>query len=122
MLVKSLTRSVFLGAFATLFLWGGFVYAQTVGAPNDCSGTVGLSSAAISFSHLPNYYVLINDPSGTATLAINPNGAAVIGGSGSIGIAANSTLIFSAGQGIPPPATLNIIASAAATPFTCKFQ
>lgn len=101
----------------------GVAHAQgTVGAPVDCSGTVGVTSAAITFSHLPNYYVLINDPSGTATLAINPNGAAVIGGSGSIGIAANSSLIFSAGQGLPPPATLNIIASAAATPFTCKFQ
>lgn len=118
-----MTRGGLLSAFFTLFLWGGVALAQgTVGAPVDCSGTVGLSSAAITFSHLPNYYVLINDPSGTATLAINPNGAAVIGGSGSIGIAANSSLIFSAGQGLPPPGTLNIIASAAATPYTCKFQ
>jgi hypothetical protein len=110
-----------LAAPMALLLLGGPAYAQ-IGAPTDCSGTAGITSAAIVFSHPPGLYVLLNDPSGTATLAVNPNGAAVVGGSGSVGIASNATLLLSAAQGVPPWATINIIASAAATPFSCKFQ
>ena len=111
-------------AFLALF-WAAPAFAQ-VGAPKDCSGTVGTASAAITFSTPPALYVLLANPSATATLAVNPNGAAVVGGSGSITIntsgVANDVLLLSVAQGVPPWATINIIASAATTPYTCKYQ
>lgn len=111
-------------ALLALF-WTAPAFAQ-VGAPFDCSGTVGTASAAIVFSHPPALYVLLANPSATATLAVNPTGAAVVGGSGSITLntsgVANDMLLLSVGQGVPPWGTINIIASAASTPFSCKAQ
>lgn len=113
--------------FLALLALSYAAHAQSlIGQPIDCSGTVGTASAAISFSHPPGYYVIINNPSATATLAINPNGAAVVNASGSITInptgVANDMIIWSAGMGMPVPQTINIIASAVSTPYTCKFQ
>lgn len=121
---------------AALFGASGIAYAQSAqsGAPSDCSGTVGTSSAAIVFPSSgntgptqPHYYLIINNPSTTATLAINFNGAAaVVNAAGSITLnatgIANNTIIFSAAMGLPPPAQVSIIASAASTPYTCKYQ
>ena len=110
-------------AFLALF-WAVPAFAQ-VGAPIDCSGSVGTASAAITFTHPPTQYVLLANPSSTATLAINPNGAAVVGGSGSITLntsgVANDMILLSVAQGVPPWATINIIASAAATNYSCKY-
>lgn len=122
--------------FALVLAGCGQAHAQTAqsGAPSDCSGTVGTSSQAIVFPSSgntgptqPHYYLIINNPSTTATLAINFNGAAaVVNAAGSITLnatgVANNTIIFSAAMGLPVPAQVSIIASAATTPFTCKYQ
>lgn len=122
--------------FALVIVGCGQANAQSAqsGAPSDCSGTAGLTSSAIVFPSsgntgpaLPHYYIIINNPSTTATLAINFNGAAaVLNAAGSITLnatgVANDTIIFSASMGMPPPAQVSIIASAATTPFTCKYQ
>jgi hypothetical protein len=98
-------------------------YAQ-LGAPTDCSGTVGSSaSVAITFSHSPALYVTVVNPNASAKLAINPTGAAVIDSSGSYPMdSIGTSWTWSAAQGMPPPATINIIASASSTGYTCKFQ
>jgi hypothetical protein len=99
-------------------------WAQT-GAPTDCSGTVGTTSTPITFSRFPQLYVTITNPNSgtTAKLAANPTGAAVIDGQGSFPMDSNGAFwTWPGAGGYPPPATLNIIASAPSTPFTCKYQ
>lgn len=127
----------FFALMCALVLAGcGQANAQTAqsGAPSDCSGTVGTSSQAVVFPSSgntgpaqPHYYIIINNPSTTATLAINFNGAAaVVNAAGSITLnptgVANNTIIFSAAMGLPVPAQVSIIASALSSPFTCKYQ
>lgn len=105
-----------------LMLIASPAFAQ-VGAPTDCSGTVGASSTAITFSHPPQLYVTVVNSAGTNKLAVNPTAAAAIDTSGSLPMdAVGAGWTWSAGQGMPPPITLNIIASSSSTPYTCKFQ
>lgn len=120
-----------LRAFAVLLLLAAPALAQT-GAPSDCSGTVGTTSTAISFPSSGNHgppgptsYLLITNPNavGGAKLAVNPTGAAVIDGSGSLPMDTNGAgWLWSAAQGTFPPSSLNIIASTSSTAYSCKYQ
>lgn len=103
--------------------------AQSSGAPFDCSGTVGASSAAIQFPSSgngppqPQYYLTIVNSAGTNKLAINSNGAAAIDSSGSLPMdVVGAGYTWSAAAGYPPPPKVNIIASSSGTPYTCKYQ
>ena len=116
-----------LRVLAALLLLATPAWAQS-GAPTNCSGTVSAASAAIVFPSTgtgparPTLYLSISNPGTAANLCVNPNAAAVIGGAGCIPIAPGSIIWWSAAQGMPPPATMNIIADTASTNYTCKYQ
>jgi hypothetical protein len=115
---------------AGLLLFSGVAQAQTVGSPTDCSGTVGTQSTAITFpsagnhgSPAPHQYLTITNSAGTNKLAINvTGGAAVIDSSGSLPMDAVGAGWTWANPSYPPPVSVNIIASAGSTPFTCTYQ
>lgn len=101
------------------------------GAPSNCSGTVGTSSAAIAFPssgntgpNVPRVYLTIGNPasSGGANLFVNPFGAtAVANGSGTFAVYPGGTLTWYA-PAYPPPSNLQIIASSSSTAYTCAYQ
>lgn len=100
-------------------------FAQ-VGAPTSCSGTVGTASTPITFGtggpSKPSLYVSITNPGSAANLCVRPNGAAVIGGTGCIPIGPGGLIWWSAAEGMPPPAAINIIADTSSTPYSCWYQ
>ena len=104
--------------------------AWAQGAPSECSGTVGTTSAPIKFPatgftgpSVPTKYVTITNPLGTNKLAVNPTGAAVIDGQGSFPMDVNGAgWSWPDALGYPPPSTINIVGSGAGTPYTCKYQ
>lgn len=109
--------------------------AQQSGRPTQCGPTsVGTGSTAVTFPASgsgpsgPSYYLMIQAPStgylcvaiGGATPAIAGTGCAA----GSIFVQSEvAPFVMSAGgTGTPPPAAVNVLASAAATPMTCFYQ
>lgn len=115
-------------------IWRALIALLLFGAPAlaqiDCSGTVGATSAPVSFPSAGNHgpsrpttYLTISNSAGTNKLAINPTGPAVIDSNGSFPMdAVGAGWTWSAASGYPPPASLNIVASSSATPYTCKYQ
>ena len=118
----------FAAATLGLLVLGGAAHAQS-GAPTDCSGTVGTNSTAIIFPSAGNHgppspqkYLTITNPSQTASLALNPNGAAAIDSAGSLPMDVIGSGWTWAAPDYPPPAQVNIIASTSSTPFSCKYN
>lgn len=119
---------IFILALA-LTLLAHLAFAQT-GAPSDCSGSVGLSAAAISFPAagktgptVPTRYVTIFNSHATQNLWVNPTpgGTAAANTAGSAEIVPAGSLSWYQ-PAYPPPQTISIVGSGAATTYTCWYQ
>jgi hypothetical protein len=89
--------------------------------PRDCSGTIGGTAANITFAFQPTQYVMICNPSASATLWVSAVGTAAANASGSIGLPTAASAATSCLTLAPIP-TISIIASAGSTPYTCMFR
>lgn len=106
-------------AVVALALFGG----QALAAPgplHSCSGTATNSSAAITFTFRPQVYVEIHNPHASNTIWVNPVGGAAAANTADSGsIAPGAYLWF---DGPVQPGSINIIAPAGSTPYTCWYQ
>lgn len=114
-------RRFAIGALAVFCaaIWAAAAFAQS--QPTSCSGTVGGTAANITFTFQPTQYVMICNPSASATLWVSAVGAAAANASGSIGLPTAASAA-TACLTLPPMPTISIIASAGSTPYTCMFR
>lgn len=98
--------------------------------PNNCSGTVGVTAAAVVFPTsgatgpaMATQYVTIANPSASNNLGVNvaPGGTAAIGSAGTATILPYGAITWWQ-PAYPPPAQVSIIASGADTPYTCWYK
>jgi hypothetical protein len=96
--------------------------AHAQNQPQNCSGTVGATAAAVTFGHPPGSYVFICNPSATASLWLSTTGTAAANASGSFSLGPTVATATSACVTLTPMPTISIIASAGSTPYTCFYR
>lgn len=93
--------------------------ADTIVNVQDASASIGTTATVVLAQNFPRNYLFIHNPHATNKIAVSFSTTAVIGGVGSIDIAAAGTLEF---EWAVPANAISAIASGATTPITIYWE
>lgn len=114
--LRVLLRGMGYSAVALLLSWG--IAKAQLTSPLTCSGSVGLTAAAVTFTQTPQQYVTIFNASSSGKFWINPvGGTAAANTAGSFSLEGEGNYVT-----LPAVAAVSIISTVAAQPYTCFYQ